>query len=410
MCLWNNVPAVSRHQGRVSRISGHAITGSEEHVMTAPVTIVGAGLGGLTLARVLHVHGIPATIYEAEPSAQARTQGGQLDIHEYNGQLALEAAGLTGEFRAIVHEGGEATHVLDQHGTVLLDEPDDGTGGRPEVLRGDLRRILLESLPEGMIQWGRRVTGARSLGDGRHELTFADGQAVTTSLLVGADGAWSRIRPLLSDAEPEYAGTTFIETHLYDADERHPAAARALGAGALFAVAPGQGILGHREPGGVLHAYVALSKPPEWMAGLDSADPAAVTAQVTAEFTGWAPELTALITDSDTAPVLRAIYALPIGHRWDRVAGVTLLGDAAHLMSPFAGEGANLAMFDGSELGQAITAYPGDTEAALAEYEQALFPRSAELAAESDRNHKLMFGDSSPDDLLKLLTGQELPE
>ena len=270
--------------------------------MTAPVTIVGAGLGGLTLARVLHVHGIPATIYEAEPSAEARTQGGQLDIHEYNGQLALEAAGLTGEFRAIIHEGGEATHVLDPHGTVLLDEPDDGTGGRPEVLRGDLRRILLDSLPEGMIQWGRKVTGVRPLGDGRHELTFADGSAVTTSLLVGADGAWSRVRPLLSDAEPEYVGTTFIETYLYDADEGHPAAAKAVGGGALFAVAPGQGILGHREPSGVLHAYVALSKPPEWIAGLDFADPATVTAKVAAEFTGWAPELTALITDSDTAP------------------------------------------------------------------------------------------------------------
>jgi 2-polyprenyl-6-methoxyphenol hydroxylase-like FAD-dependent oxidoreductase len=376
--------------------------------MTAPVTIVGAGLGGLTLARVLHVHGIPATIYEAEPSAEARTQGGQLYIHEYNGQLAIEAARLTGEFRAIIHEGGEATHVLDRHGTVLLDEPDDGTGGRPEVLRGDLRRILLDSLPEGMIQWGRKVTGVRPLGDGRHELTFAAGPAVTTSLLVGADGAWSRIRPLLSDAEPEYVGTTFIETHLYDADERHPAAARALGEGALFALAPGQGILGHREPGGVLHAYVALSKPPEWIAGLDSADPATVTAQVAAEFTGWAPELTALITDGDTVPVLRVISALPIGHRWDRAAGVTLLGDAAHLMSPFAGEGANLAMFDGSELGKAIAAHPGDTEAALAEYEQALFPRAAELAAESDRNHRLMFGDNTPDDLLKLLTGQEV--
>jgi 2-polyprenyl-6-methoxyphenol hydroxylase-like FAD-dependent oxidoreductase len=378
--------------------------------MTTPVAIVGAGLGGLTLARVLHVHGIPATIYEAEPSAEARTQGGQLDIHEYNGQLALEAAGLTGEFRAIIHEGGEATHVIDQHGTVLLDEPDDGTGGRPEVLRGDLRRILLDSLPEGVIQWGRKVTGARPLADGRHELTFADGPAVTTSLLVGADGAWSKVRPLLADAEPEYVGTTFIETYLYDADERHPAAAKAVGGGALFAVAPGQGILGHREPDGVLHAYVALSKPTEWIAGLDSADPATVTAKVAAEFTGWAPELTALITDGDTTPVLRAVLALPIGHRWDRVAGVTLLGDAAHLMSPFAGEGANLAMFDGSELGTAIAAHPGDTEAALAQYEQALFPRGAQFAAESDRNHKLMFADNTPDGLLKLLTGQELPE
>ena len=76
-------------------------------------------------------------------------------------------------------------------------------------------------------------------------------------------------------------------------------------------------------------------------------------------------------------------------------------------MSPFAGEGANLAMFDGSELGQAIAARPDDVEAALAEYEQALFPRAAQLAAESDRNHKLMFGDDSPGGLLALLTGNE---
>jgi len=379
-------------------------------MMTTPVTIVGAGLGGLTLARVLYVHGIPATIYEAEPSADARTQGGQLDMHEYNGQLALEAAGLTDEFRAIIHEGGEATRVLDQHGTVLLDEPDDGTGGRPEVLRGDLRRILLHSLPDEMIQWGRKVTGVQPLGDGRHELTFADGSTVTTGLLVGADGTWSKIRPLLSDAKPAYVGTSFIETYLFDADERHSAAAKAVGAGALFAVVPGKGILAHREPDGVLHAYVALSKPQEWIADIDFASPATATAQVAAEFTEWAPELTALITDEETAPVPRAVYALPIEHRWDRVAGGTLLGDAAHLMSPFAGEGANLAMYDGAELGKAIAAHPDDVEAALAKYEQALFPRSAQFAAESDRNHKLIFDDNTPSRLLDLLTGKEPTE
>jgi 2-polyprenyl-6-methoxyphenol hydroxylase-like FAD-dependent oxidoreductase len=373
-------------------------------MMTTPVTIVGAGLGGLTLARVLHVHGIPARIYEAESSADARTQGGQLDIHEHNGQLALEAAGLTGEFRAIIHEGGEATRVLDQHGTVLLDEPDEGTGGRPEVLRGDLRQILLDSLPGEMIQWGHKVTRAQSLGDGGHELTFADGSTVTTSLLVGADGAWSAIRPLLSDARPEYVGTTFIETYLHNAHERHHAAAEAVGGGAMFALAPGKGIVAHREAGDILHTYVELNRPAEWMAGIDFTDATAATAAVAAEFDGWAPELTALITDGESAPIPRPISTLPNRHRWERGPGVTLLGDAAHLMPP-SGEGANLAMFDGAELGNAIAAHPDDIETALGAYEQALFPRSESEAADACLILELCLGDRAPFALVDFFTG-----
>lgn len=132
--------------------------------MHMPVTIIGAGLGGLTLARVLHVHGIPVTVYEAESSPTVRTQGGMLDIHAYNGQLALEAAGLMDEFHAIVMKGRQATRVLDPDGTVLLDKADDGTGGRPEVQRGELRQILLDSLPAGTVRWGHKAGSTRALG------------------------------------------------------------------------------------------------------------------------------------------------------------------------------------------------------------------------------------------------------
>ncbi|MFE0022277.1 FAD-dependent oxidoreductase [Amycolatopsis sp. NPDC059021] len=373
--------------------------------MTTPVTIIGAGLGGLTLARVLHVNGIPATVYEAEPSPTARAQGGMLDIHDYNGQPALEAAGLLDAFPGLILEGRQQQRILDRDGTVLFDQADDGTGGRPEVQRGELRQLLLDSLPAGTVHWGRKVGGVRSLGDGRHEVTFADDNTVVTNLLVGADGAWSKVRPLLSGAVPEYTGMSIVETYLYEADIRHPATAKAVGGGAMCALAPGKGIQAHRESGDTLHTYVALTKPLDWFAAIDFTDPATTIARITREFEGWARELTALITDGDTAPVLRPHYALPIEHRWNRVPGVTLIGDAAHLAAPN-GEGANLAMLDGAELGKALAAHPDDVETALAEYEQAMFPRSAEAAADgTELLQKIMYGADAPHSMVDMFIG-----
>ncbi|QNA71073.1 FAD-dependent monooxygenase [Streptomyces sp. So13.3] len=367
-----------------------------------PIAIIGAGLGGLPLARVLHVHGIETAVFDLEASSRTRAQGGMLDIHEETGQAALHAAHLHDAFLAKVHRGGEATRVFDKNARLRRDEADNGTNGRPEIDRGDLRDLLLGSLPAGTVRWGTKVASTRSLGDGRHEVTLADGTLFTTGLLIGADGAWSRTRHLLSDATPAYTGISFVEVDLLDADARHPGAAQLIGGGMFFALGDDKGFLGHRETDGSLHIYTALRAAEDWLSTIDFTDTAPAKAAVLEHFADWAPELRQLVADADGSLIPRLIHALPIGHHWKRVPGVTPLGDAAHLMSPFAGEGANLAMIDGADLGRFLAAHPDDVETALAAYEEVLFPRSEETAQQSAEGLDVIFNDRAPQPLVDM--------
>lgn len=237
-----------------------------------PIAVIGAGLGGLMLARVLHVKGVEAAVYDLDASPTARPQGGMLDMHEESGQAALRAAGLYDAFRAIIHAGGEATRIIDKDGTLLREDSGED-GQRPEVSRGALRDVLLGSLPEGTVRWGAKATAVRTLAGGRHEVTLADGSTFTADLLIGADGAWSRVRPLLTDATPAYAGLSFVEMHLADADTRHPKGAGVVGGGLLFALADRKGFLGHRDPDGSLHVYAALRTPADWAVSGPSTSP-----------------------------------------------------------------------------------------------------------------------------------------
>jgi 2-polyprenyl-6-methoxyphenol hydroxylase-like FAD-dependent oxidoreductase len=126
-----------------------------------------------------------------------RAQGGLLDIHEYNGQLGLKAAGLYNKFLDLILPGEDAKRVVDKRGNVLLDKTERGKTAKPEVSRGDLRRLLIESLPSDTIRRGHRLAKASCLDDGKHQLLFTNGTSITADVLVGADGAWSKTRPLL---------------------------------------------------------------------------------------------------------------------------------------------------------------------------------------------------------------------
>jgi 2-polyprenyl-6-methoxyphenol hydroxylase-like FAD-dependent oxidoreductase len=350
------------------------------------VTIIGAGLGGLMLARVLHTRGIDAVVYDAEPSPTARHQGGMLDMHEDSGQFALRAAGLFDGFQAITLEEGDAMRILDKTGTVRM--ADSGNGERPEVDRGDLRDLLLNSLPPGMVRWGARVTEVRA---GR-EVVFADRRVERADVLVGADGAWSKVRPLVSEAVPAYVGLSFVEIRIRHAEAERPDLAALVGAGLMFALGDEKGFIAHREPNDELCVYVALKTPAE------STD--FTRDGLLERFVDWDAGLRALIGESTGELIPRPIYALPVGHRWVRSPGVTLIGDAAHLMSPFAGEGANLAMRDGADLATAIADRPDDIETALAVYESAMFTRSEAAAAESALNLVACFEPNAPEALL----------
>ena len=384
-------------------------------IPTLRVAIIGAGPGGLVLARLLHLANIQYVLYEAEPSRNSREQGGTLDLHMESGQVALHAAGLYSEWKNIARNEGEDMRVADKYGKLFMEEVDIEGGNRPEVDRIQLRGLLLDSLPEGVIQWGHKVRSISPSGDGngQHELHLETISGVRTEafdLVVGADGAWSKVRPLLTDIKPHYSTISCLDTRIRSVDTLHPAISKLVGQGTYCAFSDKKGMVAQRNGDGSIRTYIMLQKPETWLkeVGVDWSDAqAAKNFMLEQEYKDWSDELKGLIIHANPDIVARPYYMLPTDFSWTSKPGLALLGDAAHLMSPFAGEGVNLAMLDALDLSKAIvqaSAGAGNTDLfdAVKEYEKTMLERSHEKMEETWRNLDLFFQPDAPREFVQL--------
>ncbi|MEU8261731.1 FAD-dependent monooxygenase [Micromonospora sp. NPDC048999] len=359
------------------------------------IAIAGGGLGGLTLARILHQHGIGAVVYEREASRSARPQGGALDLHPESGQQALAEAGLAGRFRSQARPDGEEHRIVDPTGRTLVHhKPQPGSfSGRPEIDRNVLRDLLLDSLPGDAVVWRHRLVAATPLPDGGWGLTFDGGHRTDCDILIGADGARSVVRSLLTDVQLSYVAT-LIELNIEDVDRRHPDLANLVGPGNLWCVGVNQILAAQRLGDGSLRVGISLREDDRRI------DTYRRKPALLDMFAGWDPSLTALIEASDNAPTPRRIEAMPIGARWASRPGVTLIGDAAHLMPPV-GEGANQAMLDAAELAARLAANPADPDSAIRTYEEAMFTRTRAIAEMSERVQAMMLSATAAEDIVR---------
>ncbi|KAJ5928626.1 hypothetical protein N7466_007582 [Penicillium verhagenii] len=381
------------------------------------VAIIGAGPAGLTLARLLlNKSNLKVIVFESDESRNSRNQGGTLDLHPDTGLNALKKADLWDEFMKNVRYDGEAITLCDKKllKYVNLSGGDEGSSrDRPEIDRKALRTILLDSIPSDMIRWGCRL---RSI-DENHNLIFDHGIESGFDLVVGADGAWSKVRKFVSDQVPNYAGIGGYMFNIPNAKEAAPKCYEHTNRGSLFSLSDRRGIFSQQIGDGSLYVSCWSERPENWMenCSYDVESSEAIKNAIREEFHDWHPELLEFV-DKGEDTVARSLYMLPVGWRWENHPGVTLIGDAAHLMTPFAGEGVNLGMQDALMLSQAILnascslSPSNQLEAEIKSFEEDMFARAERTAAHTkDMLNWMMLTDGTPQStigkfLLRMLT------
>jgi 2-polyprenyl-6-methoxyphenol hydroxylase-like FAD-dependent oxidoreductase len=377
------------------------------------IAIVGGGPGGLTLARLLQQHGAAVTVYERDLNRHVRVQGATLDLHHESGLAALHAAGLLSNFQAAYRPDADKLRLTDQHATIVYDdhaEVQNATFGdphfRPEIDRGQLRELLLDSLQSDTVVWDSHLLAVTPHGPA-WQLAFANGTTATADVVIGADGANSKTRPLVTPIRPFYSGVIVVEGAVYDAAKHAPRVSQLLQGGKIFAMGDEKTLIVSSKGDGSLAFYVGFKAPESWArnSGLDFHNAAQMQAWFRQEFAGWASLWEELFAAGSAPCVPRPQYCMPLTQTWAAQPNITLLGDAAHLMPPYAGEGVNMAMLDALELSNCLTSaqFPS-LQAAIAHYEQHMRQRASAVAQETLEQTEALHSPQALSHLVRLFS------
>jgi 2-polyprenyl-6-methoxyphenol hydroxylase-like FAD-dependent oxidoreductase len=344
------------------------------------IAIVGGGPGGLTLARILQMNGADVTVYERDANSEARTKGATLDLHEESGLRALREAGLIDGFWANYRPGADKLCIMDKNANIIFDDDVNGRqdANRPEIDRGPLQKMLLESLQPGTVVWDSKFVSL-SQQNGACKLDFENGDSAFADIVIAADGANSKLRPYITAIRPFYSGVTAVEGAVYNSAVASPKIHELLNDGKIFAMGDTKTLIVSSKGDGSLVFYTSFNCDEGWTtaSGIDFADKAQVLSWFKQEYAGWDTLWLELFENASTYYVPRPQYCMPFDQTWDALPNLTMLGDAAHLMPPFAGEGVNMAMLDARELGLCLISDDFDNmQSAIAAYETEMRARA----------------------------------
>ena len=374
------------------------------------IAIVGGGPGGLTLARLLQMNGADVKVYERDANRSARIQGTTLDLHEDSGLKALRVAGLMDEFKANYRPGADRMRITDKHACILFEDSfetaENDEFSRPEIDRGPLRDILLDSLQPGTIVWDSNLVTLCPKNN-VFKLEFKNSTEAFADIVIAADGANSKIRPYITPIKPFYSGVTAIECTVYDAEKNAPRVNQLLNGGKIFAVGDEKTLITGSKGDGSIAFYPGFKTDELWVSksGINFSDKAQVLAWFKKEFEGWDSLWDELFENAGTAFIPRPQYCMPFDQTWEALPNLTMLGDAAHLMPPYAGEGVNMAMQDAMELAECLLSDKfADAHAAIAAYEVQMRARASAVAKMTMEQTASMHSQNAAANLLAMFT------